>query len=670
MRKRRYKNIIFIFFPLLLVWLMPVQAQDEMPSILPGPDGAVVFLLGAFVESISEPVDPAEKIVIYRQSSQEKYKKIGETGFPKSAAEMGKKLGDLVDNLHHEFNTTSEAQLYSVLTTLPLDSMGILFTDYDISKALGFIYFDESFKAGQSYDYRIERQDRSKNIITEFNAVTEGVLPEYPGYLQLKESYVTDSVTLATWAMPNNDEGLRSLFVYSDVYRQTDAGFEAYKRIRLSENENRDTVLVSLSDELEPGKTYAYYLQIRDWAGNKGVPSDTLFALAYDRHNLRSVEELLATPQDESIILRWKALPSEAVYTGIEIQKSRNYDSAYVVLDTIPSTAVEFLDTRVLKGSTYHYRVRPLYMLQTDEPIIYSETSATIAYTENNPVPQAPQGVAANSTDKGIQISWWTSDELDIFGYYVLRGMSKDNMEIASGLIEDIRYIDTLVTPGYSGQILYAVQAVNYNQQLGDTSDIVVVDVRQRAYVTAPAGLSARKVGEGVSLSWNNVKEVDDNVMAYAVFRKEAGEGHEFTVIHEQPLTFPDYIDPTYDREKSYEYAVASIDAWGNFSNLSPIARLDLTEEYELTPPLEIRLRNLGSGIEVSWPISLTSKKGMYAIYRKEEGKSEFVKAGEVPNTDVFVDRNVEKGKAYEYRVMSLWNGKESEPSISRELRR
>lgn len=664
-----YKTVKSIIGLLPWIFILNLQAQDEMRAVLPGPKGAVVMLMGVYAEDTNISINPEERVYIYRMTDNEKERKVGETGFPKSAGELRAKLGDFTDKLQAEYNVTTDVQLYNKLTSLPLDSLGILLISYDVSEALGFVFLDESFRPGSATEYRIERVDRSKNVISERIAKTDGRFPEYKGILRLKDTFVTDSLVLATWGMGIEFDLTNSIFIQADIYRQKGNGFQRQGSTMLSENTEADSVFVSIADELVPGGTYTYYLQLTDWAGNSGLPSDTLYALAFNKHNLKPVLELVAEPQTDAILLTWEPLPQEAIYTGIEIQKSRNYDSAYVVLDTLPSSAAEFLDTRTLKGSTYYYRVRPLYLLDGEQQMSHAEVTATLAYPKDNSPPLTPEGVVARATSNGIEISWWAPDELDIFGYLVYRGYSPEIMELVSSTVEDNVYVDTLVTPGYSGQLLYAVQALNYNQQYSDTSAIVTVDIRQPAYVTPPAGLSARKVAEGISLHWNNVKEIDDNVMAYVVFRKKAGQ-HDFKVIHQQAINLPYYIDSTYRDSEVYEYAVSSVDIWGNFSALSPMTKVDLQEEYEWNPPVSIRLRNLGSGIEVSWPVSLTGKKGAYVIYRREEGEREFVKIGEVAVTGIFVDKTVNQDIAYEYRVANSFMNKEGEPSVSAEMRR
>src|SRR5690606_1263460 len=103
------------------------------------------------------------------------------------------------------------------------------------------------------------------------------------------------------------------------------------------------------------------------------------------------ITEFRAKVESDAIALTWKPLKKSALYTGIEISKSRIRDSGYVVLDTVSGQEVLYLDKKILKGSAYYYRIRPLLLV--DNPAMaseFSETSATILYPDDHPAPERP----------------------------------------------------------------------------------------------------------------------------------------------------------------------------------------------------------------------------------------------------------------------------------------
>src|SRR5690606_24613713 len=91
-----------------------------------------------------------------------------------------------------------------------------------------------------------------------------------------------------------------------------------------------------------------------------GYPSDTLHVLTVDVKNIEPIQKLSAKDTSGGLLIQWKPLPSKAYYTGIQILKSRTADDDYVVLDTLAPNETQYFDKRVILGSQYFYRVRPL----------------------------------------------------------------------------------------------------------------------------------------------------------------------------------------------------------------------------------------------------------------------------------------------------------------------
>ena len=74
-----------------------------------------------------------------------------------------------------------------------------------------------------------------------------------------------------------------------------------------------------------------------------------------------------------------------------------------------------------------------------------------------------------------------------------------------------------------------------------------------------------------------------------------------------------------------------------------------------------------GDAVDVTWWLSLDDEKlNEYKILRAEEGSPDFIKVGVVmPGNASFMDKSVESGQSYIYKIAALFNGNavESEPS-------
>src|SRR5690606_23791897 len=115
-------------------------------------------------------------------------------------------------------------------------------------------------------------------------------------------------------------------------------------------------------------------------------------------------------------------------------------------------------------------------------------------------------------------------NEIDIFGYYVLRGIDPKKMERIGEIVRDTVFVDKEFPSGFSGDLNYALIAMNQNQQMSDTSEIVAFGIRQQIVLTPPAGLAIYESQESLSMRWNDVKAIDDRITNYLLLRRNKGE--------------------------------------------------------------------------------------------------------------------------------------------------
>ena len=666
------KQGFIVLISMLMINLLGFSQSksDQKDQAIAGPNGVLISLINA--ELGLTHFNPDGVTTIYRlEEGLKEYAKLTELRFPRTLAEFKKRLGkELLDSMKEFFKMKTDQQVFDFMLNNPIEHIGFFATSFEYMEAFGLVYLDKTWVEKKAVNYRVDyslKGEPKGQIYVYLN----GTFPSYTTKFDLINNHVTDSVAALSWG----EKGLANIenpFLQAVIYKKkgNQIKYEIKSHIPLTPSEKADSNYIYFRDEIQPGFSYSYYAELRDWAGNFGSSTDTVFALAYDRSKVSFIQNLASTAKENGILLSWKALPAQTIYSGIEILKSRNYDSAYVVIDTVLASDVQYLDTRILHGASYYYRVKPLFVSEIDEDfILYSETTGSLNYLDTNPPPLKPEGIKAIATEYGIKINWWTSDELDVYGYYVLRGVNANSMEVITDAIQDTVYVDTLVSKGFSGQYLYAIQAMNQNQQLSDTSDYVSADIRQPLMVTPPGGVSTRQVAEGIYLTWNNVMEVDDNVSSYVVFRKKKGD-KEFRALNEEVLVFPYYLDNTYHESQEYEYAVSSKDIMGNYSILSALSTIGYANSFALNPPALIYLRNLTKGIEVSWPTSLTATKANYIVYRKKEGDSTFDKVGQTSSSGSFIDYQVTKGVAYEYNVLVSSGTEQGEASLSKTMRR
>src|SRR5690606_30705599 len=336
-----------------------------------------------------------------------------------------------------------------------------------------------------------------------------------------KEYLPLDSSVTITWEskLLYNQEGLP---LFANVYRRTghQGEFTLQQRLFLTHNEETGTTEVTFNQEVTPGEHLSYFIEVEDLAGNSGLRSDTLSVLPLDVSQRHFIANLGVIDTLDGLLIRWDPIPREAMYTAIEIQKSRQPNTGYIVVDTLTADMTRYLDRKVIPSTVYYYRVRVLnFQLANMDEQLRSEAQGYKS-GEAQLRPSTPIRVRAAPYDEAVKITWALSAELNLFGYYVLRGPNPQNMSIISDAIQDTLFVDTLLESGFTGQMHYAVQSMDMAQQLSDTSSLTSVFIRQPVTLSAPNGLLAVEDVGGVWLEWDHVAIRDHRIYGYYVYRK------------------------------------------------------------------------------------------------------------------------------------------------------
>lgn len=680
MKRLINKQIIRVLFFLLMnsLSLTMVQAQErpvdkDFPMVLTGPEKTIIVVAAAFIDAVDEQRFSAfnEHIRVERADrGGRSFKKLAEVQFPKSAIDMEKRLGHMLNDVMDQLGVQSATAAYDKLLKEGPRALGILLINPDLQEAMGLTFMDRSRDPRVASTYRLtkiasEKEGQQRNI-----DVAAGVAA-YTERYQIASLSPSDSLVSMSWfsVVASKDSPFPLI---ARVYKQDghNQGFKEQTRTLVTGSTTlSDSTFVYHSDRVEPGRNLAYYMQIEDFAGNKGLSSDTIYMLSVSKASIKPIMNLQAVDTLGGILLTWDSIPDQALYGGIQILKSRKVTEDYVVLDTIPAKELRFLDDRIINSSVYYYRVRPLLLdLPDSDPMQFAEITGYVG-RRDSVAPQAPAQVSAQVLKEGVQLNWQQGEELNLFGYYVLRGTSPRDMAVISAAVQANTYLDTSITPGFSGQLQYAVQAISLNQQVSDTSAVASVSILRPVNLTPAGGLAARWQDGSVALNWDDVMQRDDKVDGYLVYRKPT-DAKVFELITKELHPLPFFTDTTAVSTSSYSYAVTSIDAWGNQSILSPTSTVDAVVLQTVVLPQELYLRNLSNGIEVFWPEVSFSPGEKYILYRKVMGQSNFMKIATIDPDKPFVDSEVRTDQLYEYQLKVVSGKGESKNGVSKTIRR
>lgn len=680
MHYKKVCSIVFLFGLFPFTNYGQTKLQDPVnPFFLSGPKGTVIQFIFSDDYINGLMFNPTEKVMVYKNPTKGKKRTlIKEVSFPSSANELSARLGiENIQSLMENLKCNSVEALYHKIQTQPVDSLGLNLFSLELQMALGLAYIDETWKVGEVAHYEIEKVNASGEVLHRMSHTLSGKAMHYPYKFRLSEEEMTDSLARFTWSTPEVVKFRGAFPVFSKLMRKSDlqAEYQEVGQGVVVTPIAGDSSHVYYRQAVQPGQAYSFYSVLYDWAGNESKPSDTTYALSVSPHEIELITEFRASPQKEGIALTWKPLKKSALYTGIEISKSRVRDSGYVVLDTVSGQESSFVDNKILQGSAYYYRIRPLLLIKNPSMVSeYSEASATIQYNEDHPAPLKPDGLRLTTHPEGIQLSWWKPNEVDIFGYYVLRGINSMQMERIGEIVRDTVFVDKEFPLDFSGDLNYALIAMNQNQQLSDTSEIVAFGIRQQTTLMPPAGLAIYEYENSLTMRWNDVKAVDHRVSNYLLLRRKKGEEKFDLVKSSKKIDVPFYSHPIADEDSglAYEYAVVSQDIWGNISASSNPVLVNSSRALKVLPPSEVLLRNLNNGIEVSWPLAYSVGEETYVIYRREDGISDFkeiarVQPGEV---DYYLDSSVKNDQLYEYSISILNKNIEGDKSAPSTIRR
>ncbi len=640
----------------LLAYLLysPETAAQEKAAqaIYAGPEHTIVMVQAAMAEgrNVRSFPAPGYQVRIARADGNGRnFKEVGTVSFPGSAAEMEKRLGSLMPEINTQLNVSSAAQAYQKLLTGGPDSLGLLLLYPEVMETFGMAFIDRSRNPESASIYRLE-QIRDGKVQNSVTLTVQAGLPVYNERFLADHFLVTDSVAAVSWLSTVAPETL-GMPRYARVYRRTGhkGNFEPVQRLLILSAERGDSSRVQFNESVQQGQHLAYFMRMEDFAGNQGPASDTLHTLALSASGLTGIANLQVTDTLDGLLLTWDPLPRQAVYSAIQLLKSRQLGADYVVVDTIPATETAYLDDKVIAASSYYYKVRPLlYHLPGSEPLAFAEANGHKGGGTSRPA--APEGVTAAVTPRGVKVSWNRGDGLSLYGYYVLRGTSLADMEVVSQPVQDTVFLDTTFAPGYAGQLHYAVQVTGLNQEMSDTSSIASISLRQPVILSSPGGIQVRRTPEGIYLQWDNTMLRDDQVEGFVLYRRTAGTD-AFAPVANALLRLPFYTDSTAQQTSSYEYAVTSADSWGNQSIFSPLSVVNADQAGSPAPPLDVSVRNLRAGIEISWPEAGADHGMQYIVYRRPAGQSGFSRLGATTPGQPFVDKTVQPDVLYEYAV-------------------
>jgi len=341
---------------------------------------------------------------------------------------------------------------------------------------------------------------------------------------------------------------------------------------------------------------------------------------------------LTITVATGSITVSWNPVSGA---TGYNIYRSTYSSSGFIKVGT--SDTASFIDTTILAGTTYYYKVLAYNNAGESE-----QTEPVSKMT----VPAAPTGLAKTSvTSTSITLNW--SAATGASGYYLYRSTSSDGTfaKLDTGTLTTNSYTNTGLsanTPYY-----YKVSAYNANGESPQSSAYVSVTTAP----DIPADLTkTAATSTSITLSWSAVT----GATGYYIYRSTTSTG-TFTQVGSL-LTTTSYTDTGLTASTAYYYKVAANNTNGTGTQSAYISVTTMLA----TPTGLATIPATSTSITISWN-SVTEATGYY-LYRSTSSEGPFDKldTGTLTTTSYTDDNGILTNTTYYYKVAAYNSAGES----------
>ena len=637
-----------ITFLLLVTPFLKATAQNGSTAgttavATASPKGIWIYLGNTLPKNLSYQIER-------KQKGTERYRVIGKTTVAASLTEMeslqqrwypyfqkldpltGKEMAKMWDYLRR--NSTTDSLLTS---NLPL--MHLL---------AGTAFLDTNAAMNTSYVYRVSLLTPDGKPVN----VTETPPASMPAKTKLPEVHFShlryaDGKLEMQWSVKDPLQ-LSHYNIYRSIFGKND-----YRKIKIEKgifSKDDSLMLIAIDTIGKRPSWYEYLLEPVDIYGNAGKLQGYCAGGSLKDYYAPPVSHFKATGtlNHHEIKLSWR-YENKKYLDAITIMRSMIFDSGYTRIVTLSPADTTYTDIVPEGGENYYYYLE----LQSAESKPVATAKVAALYSAQSEKPEPPDEIDAQAINGGVKV-YWKCESPYAHGFYVYR---KENVEEGfvqvSGLVPYGARVYSFTDTSSNlqgGQVYqYAVRTVSDNNVFSGYSDTAEAAPRLTMKLSSPGHLRYRNNG-AISLLWDDMREIDNNLLGYKVYRKSTDE-KEFKRLPNDSLQAEKnfFIDSTVSPGSRYEYGVSAIDYFGNESPLTTITAT--IQENILPPPPGINVINSGNEITITWGQVVGDGISLVRIYRSAPGQQSKLIGTADPLLEEFTDKNVSKGKLYFYQL-------------------
>ncbi len=545
-----------------------------------------------------------------------------------------------------------------------LDSLKYIGNPLVVRMALGITYLDKEISTNQNYIYKISKLDKNGSTIGSFTTNEISFPGKYRNSaLNIFSKETSEKIIRLTWKA----DAAYSPARFKVFRRENFQGdFEQINPIRIYNSDEEKIAVTIVDSTVTANSTYEYFLFPLDYYQNEGIVSDTVTVAAFSFNKIFPPFNITVSESDSlgGLKLNWK-LDNKSAITSIKIFRSIYSDKDFEEIAEV--TGFDSLYT----DQTAEPMVKYFYYLELNDPFgeVDLQSAKVFGLYQSNKIPPPPFNLHTDSTATGVKLVWNKPDEF-VNTYHIYRNLGDDEIlsELKVILSSDsvVQFLDTSSTLKGNNVYYYAVKAENTSGNISDFSDTVQVFPKVKTVINFPKQLKGYELDGKVFIYWENLFEKDETIEGYKVFRRKVDDNkNEFIALFDSllPPKQNNFVDTSVVEGSNYEYAVKTLDIFGNESDFSSSIKIYIPE-IPILPPTGLTAVNVDNGVLITWQPVLQENIKEYEIYRYERG-IEPKQIGSV-NSDVneLVDKSVISGNLYFYFIsVTSSEGKESAPS-------
>jgi fibronectin type 3 domain-containing protein len=539
--------------------------------------------------------------------------------------------------------TPGNAQV-TLAWTAPSDNGGSAIADYKVYRGtaagaegmlikLGnvLIYTDASLTNGQTYYYKVSASSAQGESpkSNELSAKPVG-LPTAPQNLHASpgNAYINLS-----WSAPSGTGG--SAVTNFQVWRALSSGAETFLANAGLKFWLNDTGLTN-------GQVYYYKLRA-DNAQGSGPDSDEASGIPSLTATVATApQSLSATAGNYEVILTWAVPSSDGGASIIGYKLYRGGSSGGESLLATLGTVLTYIDSSVINGATYYYKVSALNSVGEGPQSI--EVSATPATT-----PSSPTNLVATPGNAQVNLTW-TAPSSDggvmVSGYRIYRGTVSGGEALLITLGSVLSYTDSLLA---NGQIYYyKLTALN---SVGEGPQSSEANAKPVSLPSASTLSSVMPGNTQTVLAWTAPSNNGGSAITnYKVYRGTTAGGEILLTTLGNVLT---YTDSSLTNGQAYYYKVSAVNSVGegpksNEASATPAAVPSAPTLSSATPGnAQMVLTWTAPSIDGGSPIS------GYKVYRGtiSGGEALFTTLG---NVMTYTDVSLTNGQIYFYMIAAV----------------